>query len=54
MKNKQNILLTGSEGLIGSNFIKNCHSEYKNIFALDIKKKLRKIILDATLQVKWK
>ncbi|MDB4084541.1 SDR family oxidoreductase [Candidatus Pelagibacter sp.] len=42
MKNKQNILLTGSEGLIGSNFIKNCHSEYKNIFALDIKKKIKK------------
>lgn len=42
MSNNQNILLTGSEGLIGKSFINDCASEYKNIFSIDIKKKSKK------------
>ena len=37
MSNNQNVLLTGSEGLIGKSFIKSAASEYENIFSIDIK-----------------
>tara|TARA_Y100000389_G_C17439078_1_gene507454 strand:+ start:252 stop:1004 length:753 start_codon:yes stop_codon:yes gene_type:complete len=42
MINNQNVLLTGSEGLIGKSFVEGCKSEYKNIFSIDIKKKKKK------------
>jgi len=42
MPNKNNILLTGSEGLIGSSFVKQTSESYSNIFAIDIKKIKRK------------
>ena len=39
---RKNIVLTGSEGLLGSSFIKNHLNDYKKIFSIDIQKKNRK------------
>mgnify|MGYP001165274132 CR=1 FL=1 len=41
-ENQKNIVITGSEGLLGSSFIKNHASDYNEIFSIDIHKKNKK------------
>ena len=49
MKNK-NILITGSEGLLGKSFVKYIKSKCKNVFCIDIKN-IKSVLLSLSLAI---
>jgi len=51
---KKNILITGSEGLIGKSLVSHFKKLKFNVIKIDIKKKLKGIIFHAILPMKRK